>query len=302
MDIVVVGSVALDSISTPYGSAEECLGGSASYAALAASYFTSIKLVAVVGEDFPESARGLFRRRGIDCAGLEVAPGKTFRWGGRYHKDMNHRDTLFTQLNVFEHFHPKLPPAYRDAPILFLANIHPALQLEVFDQISRPRLVAVDTMNLWIETALDDLKAVLARADLVFVNEEEARQLTGHALLPAAVAQIRALGPRWVVVKKGEHGALLFTPESRFAVPAVLLERVFDPTGAGDAFAGGFLGHLARAGRFDDEELRRAMGFGTVLASFTTEHFSVDRITDLTADQIRGRCAELHAFTRWTPE
>lgn len=300
MDIVVVGSVALDTIHTPWGSAEDCLGGSASYASLAASYFCPVKMVAVVGEDFPAAARELFRKREIDTTGLEVAAGKTFRWGGRYHQDMNRRDTLFTHLNVFEQFHPKLPAAYRDAEFLFLANIHPALQLEVFDQVRRPRLVAVDTMNLWIETAREDLLRVLERCDLAFVNEEEARQLTGHALLPAALEAIHAFGPRWVVVKKGEHGALLCSRSSRFSIPAVLLPRVFDPTGAGDAFAGGFLGHLARCGSFEDDELRRAMGYGTVLASFVTEQFSVDRIADLPPEQIVQRRDELHDFTRWS--
>jgi sugar/nucleoside kinase (ribokinase family) len=298
--IVVVGSIALDTLHTPHGSEEECVGGSASYAALAASYLAPVNLVGVVGSDFPASARDLFVARGVDLAGLEVVDGKTFRWGGRYHEDMNRRDTLFTHLNVFEHFHPKLPENYRDSEIVFLANIHPSLQMEVLAQVRAPRLVALDTMNLWIDIAREDLVRALGRVDLLFVNEEEARQLTGARSIVDAARAIRAMGPRVLVVKKGEHGALLFDAEGDVYVQAaVVLDRVVDPTGAGDAFAGGFLGHLAQSGAHDAVALRRAMVYGTVIASFTTEAFGPRRVGSLDPSEISERIATLQASTRW---
>lgn len=298
--IVVVGSIALDTLHTPHGSAEDCVGGSASYAALAASYDAPVNLVAVVGSDFPAAARDLFATRTIDTAGLEVVEGATFRWGGRYHEDMNHRDTLFTHLNVFEHFHPKLPESYRDSEIVFLANIHPSLQMEVLEQVRAPRFVALDTMNLWIDIARDELVRALGRVDLVFVNDEEARQLTGARTVGAAARAIAQMGPKIVVVKKGEHGAILFDAEGGVHVQsAVLLDRVIDPTGAGDAFAGGFLGHLARSGTHDSAALRRAMVYGTVTASFTTEAFGPERLAQLDGDAYQGRIAELERTTRW---
>lgn len=302
MDIVVVGSLALDSVATPWGEADDMLGGSASYFSVAASYYAPVHLVAVAGQDLPARATEIFGARGVDLAGLERVEGKTFRWGGRYHENMNQRDTLFTHLNVFEHFHPKLPESYRNSELVFLANIHPSLQLEVLDQVDQPELVAMDTMNLWIETARDDLKKVLEHVDLLFLNDEEARQLSGHDQLWPAVEAVRAMGPQWVVVKKGEHGAVLFADEERFAVPAVLLEKVFDPTGAGDTFAGGFLGHLARSrrhGELDMEVLRECMIQGTVMASFVTEQFGVDRIVDLSAGEIAARRAQLAELVRW---
>lgn len=299
MKIVVVGSVALDSIQTPWGSAEECLGGSASYFSVAASYYTPVHLVAVAGTDLPDSARRLFDEHGVDTEGLELVEGKTFRWGGRYHVDMDRRDTLFTHLNVFEHFHPRLPDAYRDCEICFLGNIHPALQREVLEQVEGPKLVALDTMNLWIDSALADLKAVLKKVDLLFLNEEEVRQLSGHNLLWTAVEAVREMGPKTIVVKKGEHGAALFTPTDRFVLPAVLLRQVFDPTGAGDTFAGGFLGHLARQGSLEDDALREAMIQGTVLASFVTEQFGVDRLLHLSDDDLQRRREELREQSRW---
>jgi sugar/nucleoside kinase (ribokinase family) len=299
MQIVVVGSVALDTIETPWASAEDCLGGSALYFAVAASYFAPVQLVAVVGNDLSPRATDLLRDRGVDLQGLEVVDGATFRWGGRYREDMNRRDTLFTHLNVFEHFHPKLPEGYRDADIVFLANIHPALQLEVLGQVHGPQIVAMDTMNLWIETARKDLEAVLARVDVLFLNDEEIGQLTGERLLLPAVEAVRGMGPSTVVVKRGEHGAVLFSEYGRFFVPAVLLSRVFDPTGAGDTFAGGFLGYLAQEGTFDDPHLRRAMVHGTVLASFVTEEFSVDRLLGLTPQDITGRLEELRDLAQW---
>jgi sugar/nucleoside kinase (ribokinase family) len=297
--IVIVGSVALDTIETPWGSAADCLGGSASYASLAASFFAPTRMVGIVGSDFPDSACRLFAEHGVDLEGLEIVEGKTFRWGGRYPADMNRRDTLFTHLNVFEDFHPKLPPSYRDSEIVLLANIHPSLQMEVLDQVGRPHYTALDTMNLWIHTALDSLRDVLKRVDLLFVNDEEARQLSGEEHLLKAVRVLQEMGPRHVVVKKGEHGALLFTDEDVFATCAVLLERVFDPTGAGDAFAGAFLGHLARDGRIDASTLRQAMVYATVTASFATEHFGADRLVEATDEAIERRVSALHRLTQW---
>jgi sugar/nucleoside kinase (ribokinase family) len=298
--IVVVGSIALDTLHTPHGSAEDCLGGSASYSAFAASYHAPVNLVAVVGTDFPETARGLFDRRGVDTAGLEVVEGGTFRWGGRYHDDMNRRDTLFTHLNVFEDFHPKLPAEYRDSEVVFLANIHPALQMEVLDQVEGPRFVALDTMNLWIDIARDDLVKALGRIDLLFLNDEEAMQLSGEGNVTAAVRALKAMGPKHVVVKKGEHGAVLFADGADpYVQPTVLLESVIDPTGAGDAFAGGFLGHVARNGAADARTLRQAMVQGTVTASFTTESFGPDRLVELSDGGIDERRGVLARISAW---
>lgn len=299
MKIVVVGSIAMDTIETPWGSSEDAIGGSATYASMAASYFVPVRLVGICGDDMQPATLRMLHEHGVDTQGLEVVPGgKTFRWGGRYHEDMNRRDTLFTHLNVFEHFHPKLPDSYRDSEVVLLANIHPALQLEVLEQVRRPRLVAVDTMNLWIETARDGLLEVLRRADLLFLNDEEARQLSGKRMLPAAVEALQSFGPKWIVIKKGEHGALLFTPEERCATPAVLLHRVFDPTGAGDTFAGAFLGHLAQAGQFHGDALRQAMVYGTVMASFVTEQFGVQRLAGLAQAEIVARIKELADLAR----
>jgi sugar/nucleoside kinase (ribokinase family) len=298
--IVVVGSIALDTLHTPHGSAEDCLGGSASYSAFAASYHAPVNMVAVVGTDFPENARGLFDQRGVDTAGLEVVEGGTFRWGGRYHDDMNRRDTLFTHLNVFEDFHPKLPDSYRDSEVVFLANIHPALQMEVLDQVGSPRFVALDTMNLWIDIARDDLVKALGRIDLLFLNDEEAMQLSGEANVTAAVRALKAMGPKHVVVKKGEHGAVLFANgDDPYVQPTVLLESVVDPTGAGDAFAGGFLGHVAQSGNADARTLRQAMVQGTVTASFTTESFGPDRLVGLSDGGIGERREVLARISAW---
>jgi sugar/nucleoside kinase (ribokinase family) len=300
MDIVVVGSVALDTVETPWGGAEEALGGSATFFSLTASHYAEVGLVAVVGEDLPASARALLERRKVDMSGLKVeSGGKCFRWGGRYHADVNRRDTLFTHLNVFEHFHPQLPDNYREGGLLFLANIHPSLQLEVLKQARAPRMVAVDTMNLWIDTARDALVEVLSRVDLVFLNDEEVRLLSRKHALPEAVAAVQAMGPARVVVKKGEHGAILFDGSQRFALPALVLDRVVDPTGAGDTFAGGFLGHLARSENWDHATLREAMVQGTVMASFATEQFSVGGLDGLVPEAIAARREELRKLTDW---
>jgi sugar/nucleoside kinase (ribokinase family) len=259
-----------------------------------------VNLVAVVGTDFPDSATALYDRRRIDTEGLERVEGETFRWGGRYHEDMNRRDTLFTYLNVFEHFHPRLPQTYRDSEVVFLANIHPALQMEVLEQVDGPRLVALDTMNLWIDIAREELVQVLGKVDLLFVNDEEAMQLSGRGNLLAAVAELRAMGPRHVVIKKGEHGAVLFADgDTPYVQPTVILDTVVDPTGAGDAFAGGFLGHVARMGDQEVRTLRQAMVSGTVTASFTAESFGPDRLVDLQNEELDGRREVLREISAW---
>ena len=298
--IVVVGSVVLDTIHTPHGSAEECVGGSASYAAIASSFLAPVHLVGIVGTDFPAAARQLYVDHGVDVEGLEVVEGETFRWGGRYHEDMNRRDTLFTKLNVFEHFHPKLPESYRDAEVVFLANIHPSLQMEVLEQVRSPRFVALDTMNLWIDIARDDLVEAIGKIDLLFLNDEEAQQLTGKGNVSAAAAELRAMGPGAVVVKKGEHGAVLFDgTDTPYVQSTVLLDRVVDPTGAGDAFAGGFLGHVARMRNSDPATRRAAMLHGTVLASYTTEEFGLDRLARLEESDVTARVELLRKLTSW---
>ncbi len=292
MSILVVGSVALDTLETPFGRADDALGGSATFISAAASFFASdIRLVGVVGEDFPQDGIDFLRSRGVDLAGLEVVPGgKTFRWSGRYHDDMNGRDTLDTQLNVFADFNPQIPADWRSPDFLALGNIHPALQQQVLGQMAkRPKLVVLDTMNLWIDLTPDELKATMARVDVVIVNDTEARQLTGESNLIRAAKAIRALGPSIVIVKKGEHGALLFTPTAFFSAPAYPLEDLFDPTGAGDTFLGGFIGYLARTGDLSDDNLKRAVVHGSVLASFCVEAFSVERLKTLTEAQVSER-------------
>lgn len=298
MSVTVVGSVALDTVMTPWGANEEGLGGAATYFSLAAVNYAPVHLVGIVGEDFPDAHVELFRGKGIDLEGLERAPGKTFRWTGKYHEDVNERDTLDTQLNVFEHFHPKLPERARRAPYLFLGNIHPSLQLEVLEQAA-PRFTALDTMNLWINIALDDLKKVLARVDALIINDSEVKLLTGEANVVRGVRQIRALGPRTVVVKKGEHGCLLFAADDVFATPALPLENVVDPTGAGDSFAGGFMGYIAQQDSVDPPVLRRAVIHGSAVASFTCEAFGPDRLAAITPDDIQARFATFQALVRF---
>jgi sugar/nucleoside kinase (ribokinase family) len=289
--LLVVGSVALDSVDAPAGRRDDILGGSASFFATAASYFVKPRLVAVVGDDFPEEHVEFLRRRGVDLAGLERVAGRTFRWAGRYARDLNSRTTLDTQLNVFADFQPKLPAAYRDSDYVFLANIQPSLQLEVLAQVSRPKLVALDTMNLWIETRLEALREVLRRVDLLFINDEEARLLAGdgHYSLPKAARAIRAMGPKTVIVKRGDSGALLFHESGVFAAPAYPLDEVVDPTGAGDSFAGGFMGWLAQADDASPASIRRAMIYGSVMACFSVEEFSLDRLRALRPGAIEER-------------
>ena len=297
--ILLVGSVALDDLHTPSGSRHEAFGGSASYFSLAARFFTPVRLVAVVGDDFPPAHREVLARAGVDLEGLEIASGPCFRWGGRYTEDLNTRETLFTHLGVFEHFHPKVPDAYRGSDFVFLGNIHPSLQQEVLRQVRAPRFVALDTMNLWIETARAELLDVLASVDLLIVNDAEARQLTGESNLVRAGRTLLSLGPTRAVIKKGEHGAALFAPGGMFALPAVPLERVVDPTGAGDSFAGGLLGSLAAEGECTDRAMRRAMALGSVLASFTVEDFGLERLRTVSRREIAARYEELRHMTHF---
>jgi sugar/nucleoside kinase (ribokinase family) len=289
MSILVVGSVAFDDVETPSARRERLLGGSATYFAYAAAHFAPTRLVAVVGSDFGDEQIALLRERGVDLEGLEVAPGKTFAYGCHYEDDMNVRVTHFTDLNVFADFHPKLPPSYRDSELVFLANIHPDLQHEVLDQVSGPRLVACDTMNLWIETAYDSLERLLRRIGVLVINDEEARMLTGEHNLPRAAARLRAMGPDRLVIKRGEYGVVMFSSDGVFAAPAYPLEQVFDPTGAGDTFAGGFIGSLARSGKLDEDAMRRAVIHGSAMASFAVEDFSLDRLVRLTPAELRER-------------
>ena len=288
--ILAVGSVAFDTIRNPFGEATRVVGGSATYFSIAASFFTQIRLVAVVGDDFAGREQ-LFDGRAIDLAGLQSVPGETFRWKGEYGFDLNNRETIYTKLNVFEQFHPVIPEAYRSSPIVFLGNIHPRLQLEVLDQVTKPRLVAADTMNLWIETTPDDLREVLKRVDVLIINDSEARELSGEANLVKAARTIRAMGPSTVVIKRGEHGVLMTRPGDGefFAAPAMPLEEVFDPTGAGDTFAGGFIGSLAACNDLDGAAMARAIIYGSTIASFTVEDFGLDRLLTLSEDEIRDR-------------
>jgi len=298
MSILVVGSIAFDSIATPAGSVERALGGSATYFATAASLFTTVRLVGVVGDDFGEEPIAFLKARGVDLAGLQRRPGKTFHWRGRYSDDMNEAETLATELNVFADFHPQLPEAFRSSEYLFLANIAPSLQGYVLEQVSSPRWVVADTMNLWIETARDDLLRVLKRVDVLLINEGEARLLTGERNLIRAARAILDAGPARVIVKKGSHGAMMVTPQSYFVAPAYPLEQVVDTTGAGDTFAGGFLGYLAESGDLSERALRTAVLYGAAVASFTVADFSLNRLKSVTRAEVEERVEELRDFVR----
>jgi sugar/nucleoside kinase (ribokinase family) len=292
MALLAVGSVALDTLETPFGAREEVLGGSASYFSTCASFFGPTRVVAVVGEDFPEEHLRFLASRGIDLDGLVRQPGRTFRWKGRYEFDLNTAHTLDTQLNVFAEFRPELPSHYRDSEFVFLGNIDPDLQRAVLDQVRGPRFVACDTMNFWIASKRQSLLETLRRVDLLFVNDAEVRQLAEEHNVVKAARRILSFGPKAVVVKRGEYGSLFFSGEEVFATCAVPLASVFDPTGAGDSFAGGFMGYLARNGRLDHGSMRRAIVLGSVLASFTVERFSLDRLRDLAPEEIRARYSE----------
>ena len=297
MDILVIGSVAFDSVETPFGRGDSVLGGSATYFATSASFFTGVQLVAVVGDDFPEEPRQFLSARGVDLSGLQTQPGQTFRWKGRYGYDLNEAQTLETHLNVFETFHPQLPRSYRQAKYVFLANIDPELQLEVLQQVDRPQLIACDTMNFWIEGKREALVRTLGHVDILVINESEARQLAGQANLVKASRAILDMGPKTLVVKRGEYGVLVFSEHSIFSAPAYPLEEVFDPTGAGDTFAGGFMGYLAATDNPCEETIRKATVFGSVMASFTVEDFSLGRLRRLTWPEIEDRFRRFQALT-----
>jgi sugar/nucleoside kinase (ribokinase family) len=299
MSLLVVGSVAFDSVRTPHGHADSILGGAATYFAVAASWLTPVRVVAVVGEDFSEQHLSVFASRGIDTTGLERAAGKTFRWQGEYVGDMNEARTLDTQLNVFERFAPKIPASYLASEYVFLGNIDPVLQLHVRAQLPSTRLVGLDTMNYWIRGKLEALKKTLAAVDVLLVNEGEARMLSGEWNLTKAAAAIQKMGPRSVVVKRGEHGVSLFTAGSIFSAPGYPLDQVQDPTGAGDTFAGGFMGHLARTGDLSEPNLRRAVVYGSVLASFAVEEFGLSRLLRLTPQEIEARFREFKTLTHF---
>ena len=295
--VLTVGSVAFDSIRTPFGEVSRVVGGAATFFSIAASFFSDVRLVAVVGEDFGERHAQVFGGRRIDLEGLQRAPGETFRWKGEYGRDLNARETIYTHLNVFRDFSPRVPERFRSTPIVFLANIHPALQMEVLDQIEEPRFVALDTMNYWIEGAPAELRQVLRRVDAVVINDEEARQLSGRANLVRAVREIRGMGPERVIVKRGEQGVLMTLGDGFFAAPGLPLEDVRDPTGAGDTFAGGFIGHLAGAGDLSDAAVTRAAVCGSAMASLSVEDFGLGRLLSLTDADIRAR---FDAFRRLT--
>jgi len=300
VSILVVGSVALDTVSTPFGEGREVLGGSATHFSVSASFWAKVRLVAVVGEDFTDAHRRPLVEHGVDLAGLSVAEGRTFRWVGKYGYDLNVANTIDTQLGVFGDFKPVVPAAWRDTPVLFLANIDPELQEDVLEQV-RPKLVAADTMNYWIDSKPEALKRLLTRVDVVLLNDAEIRQLTKQPSIVRAVAEIRSWGPSMVVVKRGEHGVLVFAEDGAFALPGFPLEDVLDPTGAGDAFAGGFLGYLAARGATRPWDARRAAVVGSVMASFQVEAFSLDRLDRLTPPEIRERYDLFRALTAFEP-
>jgi sugar/nucleoside kinase (ribokinase family) len=297
MSLLVVGSVAFDTVKTPFGEADEVLGGSATYFSTAASYFTDVNLVAVVGEDFPEKHITFLKSRKVDVAGLMRAPGKTFRWRGEYGYDLNEAKTLETALNVFEQFSPVVPEQYKASDVVFLANIDPVLQREVLHQIEKPKLVACDTMNFWIEGKRDELVKTLAEVDILLINEAEARELAHEPNLVKAARVIQGMGPSTLIVKRGEYGSLMFGDGGIFAAPAYPLEAVFDPTGAGDSFAGGFVGYLDNVQNFDAASLRQAIIFGSVMASFNVEDFSLNRMRSLDYKEIEGRFREFKRLT-----
>ncbi len=304
MSLLAVGSVAMDTIETPFGRVDNVLGGSATYIATAASYFvTPIRLVGVVGGDFPKEYIDFLESREIDLEGLQVVKsGKTFRWGGRYQYDLNTRETLFTELNVFEHFNPIIPPAFRKSTYICLGNIDPELQRKVLDQIEKPRLVVGDTMNFWIKGKKNELLATLKRMDIVIINDAEARQLTEEANLIKAAKAIIRMGPKMIIIKKGEHGALLVTERTIFSAPAYPLEIINDPTGAGDAFAGGFIGWIAKTDDLSEENCKRAVIHGSALASFCVEQFSLNRLKDLTSIEIQDRFREFRELSKFDAE
>ena len=295
MKIVSVGTVAFDAIETPFGKTDKIVGGACTYISLSSAYFNdSPNLISVVGEDFPKETIDLFKKRGINTEGLQIKEGeKTFFWSGKYHQDMNTRDTIDTQLNVLESFDPIVPNSYQDCDILMLGNLTPSVQMKVIQQMeTRPKLIVLDTMNFWMEIAMDDLKEVIKQIDVLTINDEEARLLSGEYSLRKAAKIILQMGPKYLIIKKGEHGALLFGDNNIFYAPALPLEEVFDPTGAGDTFAGGFVGHLSTCDSINWEAMKKAIIVGSAMASFTVEKFGIERLVALDENQIEERINE----------
>jgi sugar/nucleoside kinase (ribokinase family) len=299
MSVLVVGSVALDTVKTPFGEAREVLGGSATFFGVSAAFFSHVNLVAVVGTDFPEQHVDFLRSRDIDTRGLKRVEGETFRWEGYYEYDLNEAHTMDTRLNVFQDFEPEIPDEYRRSEFVFLANIDPELQIKVLEQVERPRLVVCDTMNFWIENKREQLKRTMAEVDVMMLNEAEARELAEEPNLVMAARKIMGLGPRRVIIKKGEHGVLMFYDNEYFTLPGFPLESVYDPTGAGDTFGGGFLGSLAGSGSLDEPDIRKSVVYGSVLASFNVESFSCERLKDLTMEEIESRYQDFLSITRF---
>jgi len=303
--LVIVGTVAFDAIETPFGKTDKILGGAATFIGLAASHFNiDAAAVSVVGGDFPQAYLDLLTNKNINIDGVEIVKeGKTFFWSGKYHNDMNSRDTLVTELNVLEHFNPIVPEAYKDAEVVMLGNLHPLVQQGVLDQMTKkPKLAILDTMNFWMDIALDDLHAVIKNVDVITINDEEARQLTGEYSLVVAARKIHNMGPKYVVIKKGEHGALLFHDDHMFYAPALPLEEVFDPTGAGDTFAGGFAGYLAKTEDYSFENMKNAVIYGSTLASFCVEKFGTERMVGLENDEVHKRMQQFKQLTQFNIE
>jgi len=303
MSLVIIGTVAFDAIETPFGKTDKIVGGSATYVGYSATKLgVNPKLVAVVGDDFPNETITDFKNVGFDLEGLQVKQGeKTFFWSGRYHNDMNSRDTLITELNVLESFNPVIPDSYQDCTYLMLGNLSPAIQAKVINGMTnRPKLIAMDTMNFWMDIAMDDLKKTISMADVLTINDEEARQLSGEYSLLKAAEKIQEMGPQFIIIKKGEHGALLFHGKEMFYTPALLLPSVVDPTGAGDTFAGGFMGYLASTDDISFENMKRALVYGSALASFTVQEFGTDKIKEVTSDELKERINEFKSLMSFT--
>jgi sugar/nucleoside kinase (ribokinase family) len=304
--LLIVGTVAFDAIETPFGKTDKILGGAATYIGLSAANFQNVDsaIISVVGEDFPKKHMDMLSDKHINLLGLEtVKEGKTFFWSGKYHNDMNSRDTIETQLNVLENFNPIVPEAYKTADVLMLGNLHPLVQLSVIEQMTkRPKLIVLDTMNFWMDCALAELKQVIAKIDVITINDEEARQLSGEYSLVKAARVIAAMGPKYVVIKKGEHGALLFHEDKAFFAPALPLEEVFDPTGAGDTFAGGFSGHIASTGNISFENMKQAVIHGSNLASFCVEKFGTERMESITKEEVSSRLKQFKDLTQFDIE